>query len=313
MASGFMFQNVDLDLVFAARYSGWPEYGGTTDFEIAGADIKSRYAPLSTGSAAAVSDFIISGIGDLNTIFAGYGTTTVQVGAQPANVSGSSAAGNPSGLVTSGSTACAGLKGSGTYTYLWTMMGSGAYFTNPTSAGTAVAGNVPAGQTISGTMYCTISDGTTSINTATRTWSLTNTTPPITVIPYTVSATAVQPDNAGAAIIFQTNGTEQYQTNLNTPVTIGNWDPSGDGSNYDVMATLVSGTAPNTPGFYNTLNTWVQVTGSLGIGWSITNSVFNNSTMTCVLSISIRLHSTEVVQSTGQITLKAKSIAGGGS
>jgi hypothetical protein len=304
MASGFKVAGVDLDNIFAPWHAGWAQ-AAATDFEVAGADVNGRYAPLSTGAAAAVTDFKESGGTDLNTIFAAYGTTGVVVATQPGNVSGTAAAGNPSGTVTSNTTTCAGSRGQGSYTYTWHLAsGSGVAFTQPNAATTAVTGTVPSASTISGTMYCTISDGVSSVNTNTVAWSLQNTSPQITVIPYTVTGRATLPNDAGAAILFFANGTEQYQTNLNPPGTVGYWNPAGNGSAYDVEATLVSGTAPNDFDGYQQLNTWYQVTDF--IGWAISNSS-GNSTLTGVIEVHIRLHSTGVVVATGNITLTATS------
>lgn len=309
MASGFRFENTDLDSVFAPRYSGWPQ-AGATEFEIAGyGDINQRYAPLSTGSAAANTDFRISTLADLATIFAGYGTTGVKVGTQPANVSGSAAAGNP-GIVTTNTTTCSGTKGSGSYTYTWHLAsGSGVSFTAPNSATTAVSGSVPAGQTISGTMYCTISDGFTSVNTSIVSWSIHNTSPPITVVPYTISATAFHPAAATSNIFFLPDGTERYQNNAQPyPYPfIGNWDPNGDGTNYDVKATLISGTAPNSPGLSNTLNTWINPTNpTFGASWGLQNASGDGNTWTCVLRIDISEHGAGISIANGTITLNAR-------
>jgi hypothetical protein len=176
MASGFKDVAVDLDSIFAPWQTGWSQ-AAATEFEIAGVDLNARYAKLSAGVAAAVTNFKESGGADLNTIFAAYGSTGVAVLTQPSAVSGSAAAGNPSGTVTSNTTTCAGSKGGGTYTYVWHIAnGSGFTLTAPNSATTAITGTVPAGQSVSGQIYCTISDGVTSINTNTVNCSLQNTT-----------------------------------------------------------------------------------------------------------------------------------------
>ncbi len=179
MASGYNIANgQDLDTVFAPQHPGWPQVSATEFFDNGGNDLNLRYAPISTGLSAAPSDFVLSSGSDLSTVFAAYGTTNVQVLAQPANVAGVAAAGNPSGTVTSNTTTCAAHYGySPDYTYTWHMIGSGASFTNPNSPTTAVTGTVNAGTTNFGSMYCTMSDGVTSVNTATKSWSLQNTSP----------------------------------------------------------------------------------------------------------------------------------------
>lgn len=177
-ASGYKVNGTDLDSIFAPWHTGWPQ-AAATGIKVNGVDLDSRYAPLSTGSAvSSATGYKVNGV-DLKAIFAAFGSTGVQVATQPSAVSGSAAAGNPSGTVTSNSTSTAGTKGGGSYTYTWHIAsGSGGSFTSPSGATTAMTGTVNAGVTDSGTMYCTISDGVTSVNTNTVGWSLHNTTPP---------------------------------------------------------------------------------------------------------------------------------------
>lgn len=304
MASGYAKGGADLDSIFAAWHTGWPQ-AAATDFDVADTDLSARYAPLSTGTAAAATIYKIASGADLNTIFAAYGTTSVVVATQPSAVSGASAAGNPSGTVTSNSTSCAGSKGKGNYTYTWHFAsGSGVTFTNPSGASTAVTGTVDAASTVSGTMYCTISDGVTSINTNTVAWSLQNTTPAVSVIPYTVDGRAQTPTAAFASILFYSNGAEEYENNA-TPSggLIGYWDPEGDGANYDIEATLVSGTSPSG----SALNTWISLATTSPVSWSVTNNSGLGNTVSCVLEIHIRLHSTGALIATGNVGLNALS------
>lgn len=212
MASGFRFHNTDLDSVFAPRYSGWPQ-AGSTDFEIAGyGDINQRYAVLAAGSSAANTDFRNSSLADLATIFAAYGTTNVQVGTQPSNVSGSAAAGYPSGTVTSGSTTCAGAKGSGTYTYAWHTSGCTAI--SPSSATTDFSAVVSASSTTNASAYCTISDGVTSVNTSTISVPLTNTSPKSQNFSIT---TATWTNTGGTHIGYNATGGYGSATNTTLP------------------------------------------------------------------------------------------------
>lgn len=178
MASGFEVSGTDLDSILAPYHSGWPQ-APATSFQVSGTDLNARYAPIVTGTATGPTGCLYRGA-DLNTIFAGFGTTGVIVLTQPGNVSGVAAAGNPSGTVTSNTTSCAGSKGKGTYTYTWHIASGSGAFTAPNSQTTAVTGTVNAGTTSTGTMYCTISDGTTSVNTNVVSYSLQNTTPAFT-------------------------------------------------------------------------------------------------------------------------------------
>lgn len=173
MSNNIRRQGAGLNTLFALRHSGWPQ-NSNTNIRGAGTDISATYAPASTGTAYGTTGILSAGV-DIGTLFAGLGTTGVQVAQQPNNVSGSLAAGNPSGTVTSNTTTVAGTKGGGTYTYTWVIASGSASFTAPNSATTGVTATVNASSTINGTMYCTISDGITSVNTNTVTWSLQNT------------------------------------------------------------------------------------------------------------------------------------------
>ncbi len=214
MASGYDVNGVDLDTIFAPYTSG--TQAAATGYLVGGVDLNQRYAPLSAGSAALVTGFD-SGGADLNTFFAAANTTTVTVGTQPSNVSGSIAAGDPTGTVTSGTTTCAGANGTGSYSYTWHIASGSASFTNPNSATTAVTASVNADTTLSGTMYCTISDGISSVNTNTVSWSLTNTTIPVSVgsQPSNVTGSSAAGDPAGTVTSNTTscsgaNGTGSY-------------------------------------------------------------------------------------------------------
>ncbi len=186
MSSGFIdITGVDLDSAFAQLHSGWPQ-APACKFTINSVDLNQRYAALVSGTQGPTTGFRDAAGNDLCTYFAAAGSTGVQVGTQPTNVSGSAAAGNPSGTVTSASVTCAGAKGGGSYTYNWVCNGCTA--TSPTSATTSFSATVNAGSTITPTAYCTISDGVTSANTASITASLTNTTPAFTSAQHTYSA-----------------------------------------------------------------------------------------------------------------------------
>ena len=199
MTSNYQVNGVDLDTLLAPLHSGWPT-AGTTNDQVAGTDLDARYAPLSTGTAPAITNYQVNGV-DLNEIFAAYGSTGIQVLTQPSNVSGSAAAGNPSGTVTSGSTTCAFTKGGGSYTYNWVCTGCTA--NSPTSATTTFSATVNAGSTVDASAYCTGSDGVTSANTNTISVTLTNTTPAV----WNFSITAAQR-------VVNSDSSTGYETNL---------------------------------------------------------------------------------------------------
>lgn len=207
MSSGYKVAGVDLDSILASWHTGWPQ-AALTKCQVNGADFNGRYATLGTGSAPSATGIKVNGT-DLAAIFAALGSTNVQVLTQPASVTGSSAAGVPSGTVTSVTTTCAGTKGGGGYTYTWHLAtGSGVSFTAGTSATTAVTGTVNQNSTNSGTMFCTISDGVTSVNTNTVNWSLTNTSSftPSTVTHTSGSGTETVPAGASNVVIESKGG-----------------------------------------------------------------------------------------------------------
>lgn len=172
MASGYESGATDLDSLLAPLHSGWPQ-ASAVGYGVAAVDLNARYAPLSTGGAASATGYK-KATADLNTIFAALGSTGVTVGTQPGNVSGTSAAGRPTGVVTSSAATCAGAKGGGTYTYTWHTTGCTA--TSPSSQSTTFFATVNAASTDSASAFCTISDGVTSVNTTTISVTLQNTT-----------------------------------------------------------------------------------------------------------------------------------------
>lgn len=161
-------------------------------------------------------------------------------------------------------------------------------------------------------MYCTITDSTGgTVNTSTVNWSLTNTSPAIQVISGTISGTALYPSAASAGVYFTSDGTQWEQSNqtnggggAGTAQSMGSWDPAGDGSNYEIMATLVSGTAPNWTGYNNTLNVWSTPSTGLGTpSWGLSAKNSNGESLQCVLKIQIRNASSQVVVASNNVTL----------
>lgn len=179
-ASGYQVGGVDLDSIFAPEQAGWPQ-AGATGYRVGGADFNARYAPLSMGTQIGSNTGYQVGGTDLRQIFAAINSTGVAISTQPSAVSGSAAAGYPSGAVTSNSTSCAAIHGnSAAYSYSWHIASGSASPTAPSSATSAVTNSaVPAGTILTGTEYCSITDGVTSVNTNTVGWSLQNTTPAV--------------------------------------------------------------------------------------------------------------------------------------
>jgi hypothetical protein len=221
MASGYQVNGTDLDSIFAPYHSGWPQ-AGVTNMQVAGADLNARYAPLSTGTAAAATNYRVGGT-DLNAIFAAAGSTGVIVSTQPANVSGSAAAGNPSGTVTSSSATCAFARGSGSYTYQWNCTNCTA--DSPNSATTTFSATVGAATTDNASAYCTGSDGVTSANTNTIAVTLTNTSPASQAFSITAASWSNQ---TTAEVGYNATGAHGSATNTTLPggYTINGLDDS---------------------------------------------------------------------------------------
>lgn len=201
MASGFKVGATDLDSIFAPFVSGWPQ-AGATSYKVGASDLNARYAALSSGTASGTTTHLrLSSTADLNTVFAAIGTTIVAV-TNIVAVSASTAAGSPSGTVTSnaGGTNSAGSntvtaskgKQSG-YSYTWTIAsGSGVSFPGQGTPSSTVSSTVTASTTNSGTFFCSVSDGNSTTNTNTVSWSLQNTSvgTPSTFTPLTIGGGA---------------------------------------------------------------------------------------------------------------------------
>lgn len=184
MTTNYNLNGTDLDSIFAPLHPGWPQ-AVATNINVAGADLNERYAAISSGSGAPGTTFRVNSV-DLNQIFAAIGSTGVQVGTQPTGVSGSSAAGNPSGVVTSNAATCAGAKGGGSYSYLWIC--SGCIANSPNSATTTFSATVNAGTVDNASAYCQISDRITFANTKTISVTLQNTTVPQYICNFNITA-----------------------------------------------------------------------------------------------------------------------------
>lgn len=129
-----------------------------------------------------------------------------------------------------------------------------------------------------------------------------------TLIPIVLSGSARYPAAASAGVGFWTNGEEVAQTNQQPyPYSVGVFDPAGAGANYDVRAILVSGTAPNWPEYLNTLNTWIQVSGSspgaANPSWGLQVLQPSGGSENCVLQLDLSLHGAATVISSTNVTL----------
>lgn len=174
MPSGYHIGVTDLDSIFASLQGGMTP-AAATGYQVAGVDLNARYAPLTYGSAAGPTGYKSAG-SDLNAIFAAFGSTNIVFTTQPSNVSGTAAAGAPSGTVTSSSPMTVSVSGGHPpYTYTWNVSG-GATALSPNSPTTFISSTVNADFTLSGTAYCNVQDSTgRSVNSNLANYSLTNT------------------------------------------------------------------------------------------------------------------------------------------
>ncbi len=124
--------------------------------------------------------------------------------------------------------------------------------------------------------------------------------------------TSISEFAAGCSFTAESDGdaTGIGTTSISPPFTSGTeWHTSsptiGIGNDFQIRATLLSGTAP-TDG--SPLNTWL----TMNVNRSWGNSIFVVGTLTSDLQIDIRDVATMTIQDTGFITLIAQAIPGGG-
>ena len=119
-------------------------------------------------------------------------------------------------------------------------------------------------------------------------------TPSVSLTDQSISDSAAGTATAGYTI--NSNGRVQDQASTLESWLLG----SGTNSNYEVRATVDSGTLTS-----GTTGSWLNCGTSRS--WSKSNSAMNNSVVTCVLTIEIRLASSGVVQDSATVTLSAES------
>lgn len=110
-------------------------------------------------------------------------------------------------------------------------------------------------------------------------------------------------NTATASYTIANNGTVQDHTTT----VLESWlsGSGGSVSNYEVRATVTSGAVTS-----GTTGSWLSCSTSRT--WSVLNTAANNSTLTAVMTVEIRLASSGVVQDSATITIEATSIEAGG-
>lgn len=107
------------------------------------------------------------------------------------------------------------------------------------------------------------------------------------------------PTTAVASYTINSTGTvTDHDSNVLESWLLG----GGTASNYEVRATVVSGTLTS-----GTTGSWLSC-GTTRT-WAISNGARDNSTVTCVLTVQIRLASTGIVQDSATVTLSAESFS----
>lgn len=117
------------------------------------------------------------------------------------------------------------------------------------------------------------------------------------------SGRALQPAEAKASIILKTNGWVQGNANTNPYVNKFIWKLVGASSDYQVRATLLSGTPPAG----SDLGSWIAM--SSDVSWNLPSGLIIGET-SCSLSIEIRDVATLSVQDSATFTLRATRDSG---
>lgn len=119
-----------------------------------------------------------------------------------------------------------------------------------------------------------------------------------TVNDATYSASALSPADATISVTFNSSGQVTISQNGGAPVNQYTWMNGGTAANYDIRATIVSGTVTT-----GTTGSWLSLSG--GQSWSKTRTSNLAGTDTVVLTIEIRDASTLSVLDSGTVQLDA--------
>jgi hypothetical protein len=192
--------------------------------------------------------------------------------------------------------------GSGTYIYAWAWSsgGTGITINSPSSNRTSfTASGMALGASLSGVARCTVTDAYGQ--TATTTVSVAISYIAVQVISETVGGVGISPADGSAAVLFNSGGTEEIINNANpTGLVVGNWLEGGVASNYQIMATLQSGTAPNWSAYLSPLNTWIPL--SSGATWGMQRTTVGSTTGTLLIEIALVGSTTPLASGTVTLT-----------
>jgi len=109
--------------------------------------------------------------------------------------------------------------------------------------------------------------------------------------------------SATATYTIDNDGTVRNHNLTNLETWLGG--TGGVASNYEVRATLTSGTTPTS----GTLNSWMSC--GTDRSWSNTNNAQDGSTITSTMTVEIRESATGVVKDSASIIINATSETGG--
>lgn len=119
-----------------------------------------------------------------------------------------------------------------------------------------------------------------------------------TVQTNTYSASALSPADASIAAVFSNLGVMQVSQNGGGNVTQYTWQSGGAASDYDIRATVTSGSVTG-----DVTSTWLNLGSSRA--WTNTRTSNLAGTTTATLTVEIRNAATLAVLATGTLTLNA--------
>lgn len=119
-----------------------------------------------------------------------------------------------------------------------------------------------------------------------------------TVQTNTYSSLAISPADSSIAAVFSNLGVMQISQNGGGSVTQYTWQGGGAASDYDIMATVTSGSVTGSP-----TGSWLNLASSQS--WAVTRTSNIAGTTSAVISVQIRNATTLAVLATGTLNLDA--------
>lgn len=117
--------------------------------------------------------------------------------------------------------------------------------------------------------------------------------------PTSASAVTISPADASAQLNWNSAGNCTRSINNAPATTLYSWLLAGAASDFQFMASGLTGTAPSG----STFNTWIS--GGTGVGWTLTRTSDTSGSTSCSFTLQIRRASDSVVVATATISLTA--------